>query len=97
MKPEIGYERDEGMRFFQDSELTIELDGSRISDEMLAEMLGGVLIVRCRDCTHYRRNIPMVGGKYNGCENWQDNGNEIPVDENFYCAHGERRRQNGEV
>ena len=48
-------------------------------------------IVRCKDCEHFKRNIPCVGGFYDGCDELIDDGNEMPVDENFYCGYAERR------
>lgn len=48
-------------------------------------------IVRCKNCKNFRRNIPCVGGVYDGCDELLDEGNEMPVDENFYCGYAERR------
>ena len=48
-------------------------------------------IIRCKDCKHFERNIPCVGGQYDGCEEWLDNGNESCVDENDFCSRAERR------
>ena len=49
-----------------------------------------VEVVRCKDCKHYKRNIPCVGGHYNGCDEWIDEGNPIIVYDNDYCSYGER-------
>lgn len=49
-----------------------------------------VEVVRCKDCKHYKRNIPCVDGHYNGCDEWIDEGNAITVYENDYCSYGER-------
>lgn len=49
-----------------------------------------VEVVRCKDCKHYKRNIPCVGGYYNGCDEWIDEGNAITVYDNDYCSYGER-------
>ena len=49
-----------------------------------------VEVVRCKDCKHYKRNIPCVGGHYNGCDEWIDEGNAITVYDNDYCSYGER-------
>lgn len=51
-----------------------------------------VEVVRCKDCKHYKRNIPCVGGHYNGCDEWIDEGNPITVYDNDYCSYGERRQ-----
>lgn len=48
-------------------------------------------IVRCKDCKHFKRNIPCVGGFYDGCDELIDDGNEMFVEENFYCGYAERR------
>ena len=50
-----------------------------------------VEIVRCEDCKHYKRNIPCVGGHYNGCDEWIDEGNPITVYDNDFCSYGERK------
>ena len=49
-----------------------------------------VEVVRCKDCKHYKRNIPCVGGYYNGCDEWIDEGNAITVYDNDFCSYGER-------
>ena len=49
-----------------------------------------VEVVRCKDCKHYRKDIPCVGGQYNGCAEWLDEGCEAPVEEDGYCSYGER-------
>lgn len=50
-----------------------------------------VKVVRCKDCKYYRKNISCVGGLYNGCSEWLNEGNEIEVREDDYCSFGERR------
>ena len=52
-----------------------------------------VEVVRCKDCKHYKRNIPCVGGHYNGCDEWIDEGNAITVYDNDYCSYGERAEE----
>ena len=47
-------------------------------------------IIRCKDCKHYKTHIDCVGGEYNGCEAWTDNGNEIEVEPDGFCSYGER-------
>lgn len=49
-----------------------------------------VEVVRCKDCKHYKKNISCVGGLYNGCSEWLNEGNEIEVREDDYCSFGER-------
>ena len=48
-------------------------------------------LIRCKDCKYFTRNIPCVGGHYNGCNAWTDNGNEIMVAEDDFCSYAERR------
>lgn len=48
-------------------------------------------VVRCKDCKHYKRNIPCGGGHYNGCDEWIDEGNAITVYDNDFCSYGERK------
>ena len=49
-------------------------------------------IVRCKDCKHFNRYIPCVGGTYNGCDQLEGrDGCEPYVEEDFFCAYGERR------
>ena len=49
-----------------------------------------VEVVRCKDCRRYKRNVPCVGGYYNGCDEWLDEGNPITVYDNDFCSYGER-------
>lgn len=49
-----------------------------------------VEVVRCKDCKHYKRNVPCVGGHYNGCDEWLDEGNPIIVYDNDFCSYGEK-------
>lgn len=50
-----------------------------------------VEVVRCKDCKNYRKDIPCVGGQYNGCVEWLDEGCEAPVEEDDYCSYGKKR------
>ena len=49
-------------------------------------------IIRCKECKHYIQNIHCVGGHYNGCEEWEHDGCEYPVEEDWFCCHVERRQ-----
>ena len=49
-----------------------------------------VEVVRCKDCKHYKRNVPCVGGYYNGCDEWLNEGNPITVYDSDFCSYGER-------
>lgn len=48
-------------------------------------------LIRCKDCKHFIRDITCVGGPYDGCDEWTDNGNEIMVAEDDFCSYAERR------
>lgn len=48
-------------------------------------------LIRCRECKHYRTHISCVGGEYDGCDVWLDNGNEIEVKPDDFCSYAERR------
>ena len=49
-------------------------------------------VVRCKGCKHFKRDIPCVGGTYNGCDRLEGrDGNEPYVEEDFFCAYGERK------
>lgn len=51
-----------------------------------------VQVVRCKDCKHFKRDIPCVGGTYNGCDQLEGrDGCEPYVEEDFFCAYGERK------
>ena len=43
-------------------------------------------IIRCTNCRFFKRNIPCTGGRYNGCEMWLNDGNEIRVMTDDYCS-----------
>lgn len=49
-----------------------------------------VEVVRCKDCKHYKTNIPCVGGHYNGCMEWINEGCESAVNEDDFCSYGEK-------
>lgn len=56
-----------------------------LSHEVVGEL------IRCRDCKYYEQFIPCVGGTYNGCGVWLDDGNQIEVEPNGYCSYAERK------
>lgn len=87
---DIAYDRNPEARFFQDAELTVEFDGSGITDEELAQILGGTILVRCQDCKYMQCNIrqdeslPRGVDEYE-CRHWC--GPCYPTD---FCSYGER-------
>lgn len=48
-------------------------------------------VIKCKNCKNFRKNITCVGGFYDGCTELLNEGNEIPVDENFYCGFAKRK------
>ena len=60
---------------------------AKVSSDNLVE------VVRCKDCKHYKRNIPCCDGYYNGCDEWIDEGNAITVYDSDYCSYGERAEE----
>lgn len=74
---DIGYDRRETMHCFQDESLTIEIPMEQISDEVLAEIMGGVILVRCKDCKKWE-------------DGWCYEIEQITLHD-FYCGYGERK------
>lgn len=74
-----------------------ELGETRVTIEAmdyLMDMINSLVeVVRCKDCRHYKRNVPCVGGYYNGCDEWIDEGNPITVYDNDFCSYGERAEE----
>lgn len=84
---EYGYDT-HNMHFYTDETLTIEVDMSEVPREEIEKVLGGVPIVRCKDCKHWKKLMPedpdgdercMLTELYDGRE------------PNDYCSYGERR------
>ena len=73
------------------SDLSVYLDGLWRTAYERGKAEARQEIVHCKECKHYKRNISCVGGTYNGCEEWTDNGNEIPIKPDGYCSYAERR------
>lgn len=80
---DIAYDRDQRMGFFRDNELSFTVDGSGITDEELAEILGGTILVRCQDCEFFRQR---EGASLCG----ERNGMISPAPEDF-CSRGRRK------
>lgn len=64
------------------------LDYNARSTKARIEQLPTIEIVRCRECKH---RIPAFGGFYM-CKLW----NQF-IDDDFFCADGERRREDEET
>ena len=74
--------------------------GTSIADDLVNAFNDGyekgktdaVPVVRCKECKHFKRDIPCVGGTYNGCEQLEGtDGCEPYVEEDFFCAYGEKK------
>ena len=87
---DIAYDRNPEARFFQDAELTVELDGSGITDEELAEILGGTILVRCQDCEFWIREKAETGAAGTYCG--EVDGMIKPGPDDF-CSRGRRRTE----
>lgn len=97
-KKELIFEREEGESmsdYISRQEAVDALAGWKISPIVLDPVPSDdvVEVVRCKDCKHYKRNIPCVGGHYNGCDEWIDEGNAITVYDNDFCSYGERKEK----
>ena len=70
------------------------VDFAEVKTELMMLPTADVVeVVRCKDCKNYKKDIPCVGGKYNGCSEWIDEGCEAPVNENDFCSYGERKNE----
>ena len=74
-------------KVYTDEELTLEFDASHLTREDWERILGGIPIVRCKDCKYYTYYHECT------CDHWDtDPGCEYPsVNESDYCSYGERR------
>jgi len=78
---DIGYDISE-MKLYEDNTMTVEIDTSDWTLEQWAAILGGVPIVRCKDCKnkHIKDNVwTCPFGLPAGCD--------------FYCGYGERETE----
>lgn len=50
-----------------------------------------VEVVHCKDCKHFNPNEPCVGGTYEACTELSGvDGCGMNVEEDFFCAYGEK-------
>lgn len=47
-----------------------------------------VEVVRCKDCKYAHMTY---GGECKYCDMWEEDGEALYLDEDFFCAYGERR------
>ena len=48
-------------------------------------------VVHCKDCKHFNPNEPCVGGTYEACTELSGvDGCGMNVEEDFFCAYGEK-------
>ena len=52
-------------------------------------------LIRCKDCKHYTQNAYKVNGVQYGKCNRLAIGLGVYIVDNWYCAYGERRQNNG--
>ena len=64
------------MKAFKDEGMTIEIDTSKWTKEQWEVILGGVAIIRCKDCEYHRNRT-------NRCDAWSAN---TPADGHCYRA-----------
>ena len=89
MEKEIEYGYDiSGMKAFSDAEMTMKIPIVSLSKEQLTEILGGIPIVRCRDCKHYKEGELLGPTKF--CFFYQIGTGLNTADDDF-CSKGERR------
>lgn len=87
---DIAYDRDQRMGFFRDNELSFTVDGSGITDEELAQILGGTILVRCQDCESWETSWKpqnAIEGEYwcSMCD--------IYSEADDFCSRGRRRTE----
>lgn len=58
-----------------------------------APTIDAVEVVRCRDC---RYSHMTFSGSCKYCDNWNEDGEALYLDGDFFCAYGERR-EDGEA
>ena len=88
---DIGYDISE-MKLYEDNTMTVEIDTSDWTLEQWAAILGGVPIVRCKDCKHSATGNYFKGimcGKYRNERGMLF----ISVEENDYCSRAERKTE----
>ena len=73
--------------FFADEEMTIELPAGTFTNEQIAQIMGGVPIIRCKDCKYKYTDGDNVVANY--C---LLNHNRVQPDE-WFCADAEREEE----
>ena len=53
-----------------------------------APTIDAVEVVRCKDCKHAHMTY---GGECKYCDKWEEDGEALYLDGDFFCAYGERR------
>ena len=81
---EYGYDT-HNMHFFTDETLTIEVDMSEVPREEIEKVLGGVPIVRCKDCKYYCKSLIDEATNLPMCGAWS-----APQKQDGFCNYGER-------
>lgn len=92
---DLGYDISQ-MKAFEDETLTVEVDTSNWTTEQWAAILGGVPIIRCKDCKHFELDhfenvsgVPLIVG-HEICTKW---GGGCKTDTNGYCFMAKRKEE----
>ena len=86
---DIGYDISD-MKIYEDDTMTVEIDTSDWTLEQWATILGGVPIVRCKDCK-YQEVSTFFGRKSYGCE-LAEGYSHVCLDDDF-CSRAERKTE----
>ena len=74
------------MKVYQDEELTLEFDTSNLTREDWEKIIGGIPIVRCKDCDYTDESLDEDHDYW--CLH-----HGIYIDADDYCSRGERRTE----
>lgn len=90
---DLGYDISQ-MKVFDDETLTVEMNTSNWTKEQWTALLGGVPIIRCKNCKYFELNhlenvsgIPLIVA-HEICTRW---GNGCKTDSDGYCFMAERK------
>ena len=59
-----------------------DLEGKHCGNEYMGE------VITCKDCKHAHMTY---GGECKYCDKWEEDGEALYLDGDFFCAYGERR------
>lgn len=67
---------------------TVKAFTGREVNEILSALPSAVEVVRCKDCKHAHMTY---GGECKYCDKWEEDGEALYLDGDFFCAYGEKR------